>query len=91
MGLLAKLLAPLVPTLLNWLGGKLFSFGEWAYSKMYNYKVNRGQINDIKDKRDRYNAADAAAYDGLPVTPEQKEELRNAARDLIRAYEYRRG
>jgi hypothetical protein len=75
MNFLATFLAALVPKILDWLMAR-------------NAKMNARKKNDraINEQRDRLKKAIDAAYDGEPVTKEEKDEVIDAAKDLIRNY-----
>lgn len=84
---------------MSWVAGLVVLILEklipWALTKLMEWNTAREADERTKEEREKSNAlklkqfndAFNKAMDGQPLTPEQKEELKNAIRNLTRIIE----
>ena len=67
------------------LGYILDSVKDWAVGYFKKERKKAASAKELATKRARVKKAIEKAYDGEPLTKEQKDELLNSYRDLIRS------
>jgi len=86
MAWIGQILAPMLPKLLEFIFKGIGNLGSWLWKK---YK-KRSDVSKSKDRidseLDRLKKALEVAFDGTPITDEEKEEINRAFSDLVRDY-----
>jgi len=82
----ANLVAAVLPKLLDWITKNLGSVAAWFWSKYKQGAMVRKEKREVTKELKRVQEAMDKAFDGEPILPEEKRELINAFRELIRDY-----
>jgi hypothetical protein len=53
-------------------------------ARLHSKQIAAGDARDVDEKLEQFKAAYRKAFDGKPITPDQKKELNRAISDFIR-------
>jgi len=86
MNFLGSLLAPLVPKLLDWVLNGIASMASWVWKKYQASSKLSKEKSEIDKQLVRVKAAIDGAFNGEEISKDQKRELIDSLRELIRGY-----
>lgn len=82
----ATLIAAVLPKMLDWFGVRLAGLAGWLWSKYQSSSDRRAESKEVSKEVERVRIAIDQAFDGNPITKEEKSELVNSFRELVRDY-----